>query len=67
MHGFIIVHEKGAERMVNLAWVEQVRPDENHTYIHFAFQGQDYCEPDYIMADESFDEIKKLIMEGDDV
>lgn len=25
------------------------------------------CEPDYIMADESFDEIKKLIMEGDDV
>ena len=65
MAEFIIVHEKGEERIVNLSWVEQVWPDENHTFIHFAFQGRDCCEPDYIVADESFDEIKKMIMGGD--
>lgn len=67
MNNFIVVHENGKERIINLAWVEQVWFNDGNTFIHFAFQGQDYCEPDYIIADESFDEIKKLIMEGDDV
>ena len=59
---FIVVHENGEERMVNLAWVEEVRPDENNNAtIYFAFQSVNCIEQDYIKADETYNEIKSQI------
>lgn len=62
---FITVHVDGDERIINLAWVEEIYPGNNclGSTIHFAFQAKDAIEPDYIYADESYNKLKAKIME----
>ena len=67
MAKFIIVHEKGQERMVNLAWVEEIRPDDGRAIVYLAFQGNDCLEPDYIRTDESYEAVKEKIWRKCDV
>lgn len=62
MPEFIEVHENGEERLVNLRWVEEIRPDEDgKAVIYFAFQGVGYIEQDCIKADECYADVKRLI------
>lgn len=57
---FIVVHENGEERMINLAWVEEVRPDKNdNAIIYFAFQCAGCIE--YIKTNETYNEVKSQI------
>lgn len=58
---FIVIHENGEERMINLNWVEEVRPTDNQAVIYFAFQSNGTIEQDYILADESYDRVKMMI------
>lgn len=64
MAEFIIVHENSEERMVNLAWVEEIRCDEGQAVIYFAFQGVGYIEQDHIKTDEPYEVVKKMIWRG---
>ena len=62
MSEFIVVHENGEERMINLDWVEEVRPGiGGNAFIYFAFQQSNTIDQDYIIADESYDEVKGMI------
>lgn len=61
MAEFIIVHENGEERMVNLTWVEEIRPADRQAAIYFAFQGAGYSEQDHIKTDEPYEAVKKKI------
>lgn len=62
MADFITVFEDHQERMINLAWVEEIRPDDDgKAVIYFAFQGAGYLEQDHIKTDESYGEVKKKI------
>lgn len=63
MSDFITVHVDGEERIINLAWVEEILPNCNFTTIHFAFQSADSVEPDYIYADETYAMLKKKIFD----
>lgn len=61
MRNFIVIHENGEERMINTIWVEEVRPANNQAVIYFAFQSNGTIEQDYILTDESYDEVKLKI------
>lgn len=62
MAEFIAVHECGVERMVNLAWVEEVwQNSDGKAVIYFAFQSAGYFEQDSIKTDETYDEVKRKI------
>lgn len=61
MADFIEVHQLGKPRLVNLDWVEEIWPTENGTQIYFAFTCPDATSQDFITADESYDEIKRII------
>lgn len=61
MAEFIIVHENGKERMVNLAWVEEIRPDGGQAFIYYAFQNGGCIEQDYVKTDEPYEVVKKMI------
>lgn len=62
MAKFVVVHENSEERMINLDWVEEIRQDEdNKADIYFAFQVAGCIEQDYIITDESYDEVKLRI------
>lgn len=69
MPKFIIVHdhaEDGEERLFNLAWVEEVRPGAcGRADIYFAYKVDGYCEQDYILAQETYEEVKQMIL-GDE-
>ena len=66
MSEFIEVTENGEERLVNLRWVEEVRPDgDGKAVIYFAFQGVGYIEQDCIKADECYADVKRLIWRTD--
>ncbi len=64
MAEFIIVHEAGEERLVNLAWVEEIRCDEDQAIIYFAFRDPDCVEQDNIKTDEPYEAVKKMIWRG---
>lgn len=61
MAKFIEVHQQGEPRLINLAWVEDIWPVGNGTQIYFAFTSPDCTSQDFISADESYEEIQKLI------
>lgn len=62
MSDFITVHENGEERLINLAWVEEIRPDNDaKAVVYFAFQGVGCIEQDCIKTDESYCEVKRKI------
>lgn len=63
MNNFIEVHNKniGSPELINLAHVEEIRPDGNGVCIYFAFNRAGCDEQDYIRAKESYDTIKQLI------
>ena len=61
MADFIEVHQLGHPRLVNLDWVEEIRPTENGTQIYFAFTSPDATSQDFITTDESYDKIKRII------
>ena len=62
MEHFIEVHVKGAKRLINLRWVEDIKkvPDGSAT-IYFAFNYPDSYNRDYIEVDESYSEILSKI------
>lgn len=60
MRNFIVVHVKGKERIVNLAWVEEIWEDFGHAVIYFAFQGEGYTEQDHICTDETYSAVKQM-------
>lgn len=61
MDEFIVVHENGEERIVNLAWVEEIRPDDGRAFFYYAFQGAGYMEQDSIKTDEPYNAVKRMI------
>ena len=62
MADFITVFEDRQERMINLDWVEEIRPgDDGRAVIYFAFQNYDSIEQDCIITDESYGEVKRKI------
>lgn len=62
MADFITVFENKEERMINLEWVEEIRPDgDGKAVIYFAFQGVGCIEQDCIKTDESYNEVKRKI------
>ena len=65
MSRFIEVHEKGKAKLLNLKWVEEIQHDgEGSCTIYFAFTYPGGMDQDYIKPDESYAEIKWMIMEG---
>lgn len=55
MNKFIEVHENGHPRLVNLAWVEEIRPmGDNHACIYFAFSVPNGVDQDFLEVDESY-------------
>lgn len=62
MAEFICVHENGEKRLVNLAWVEEIRPAYgDKACIHLGFQLNDAFLQDCINTDESFSRICELL------
>lgn len=62
MAEFIEVHCNGESLFVNLKWIEEVRNDERHgCTIYLSFSCPNACDQDYIIADESYDEVKRMI------
>ena len=61
MADFIEVHQQGKPRLVNLDWVEEIRPTENGAQIYFAVTSPDDVSQDFITTDESYDKIKRII------
>ena len=62
MADFITVFENHQERMINLHWVEEIRPDDDgRAVIYFAFQNGNCIDQDYIKTDESYGEVKRKI------
>lgn len=64
MCNFIVVHEKGEERIINLNWVEEIRRDEDQAIIFFAFRDPDCIEQDNIKTDEPYHTVKQMVCEN---
>lgn len=62
MADFIEVHSNGSPRLVNLAWVEEIYPSQNGAQIYYAFSVPDGTEQDFFTADESYEEVKRLVL-----
>ena len=66
MTKFIEVHLNGASYLINLAHVEEILCDtDGRCVIYFAFSIPDAIEQDYIIPDETYDQIKRKIFEGE--
>ena len=66
MTKFIEVHRKGASYLINLAHVEEVKCDtDGSCTIYFAFSVPNAFEQDYIIPDETYDQIKSKILGGE--
>lgn len=62
MPKFLPVHHDGDEVLINLAWIEEVRPAEvGGAYIHMAFQADGGIEPDFITTDEPYNLVRQMI------
>lgn len=61
MTDFIEINENGVKSLINLAWVEEIRPSEDKAVIYFAFQGTDCVEQDNMTVDETYEELKERI------
>ena len=62
MENFIEVHINEEKRLINLRWVEEIHknPDGCAT-IYFAFNCPNTLDQDYMIVDEGYNEILKLI------
>ena len=66
MTKFIEVHRNGASSLINLAHVEEVKCDtDGSCTIYFAFSVPNAIEQDYIIPDETYDQIKSKILGGE--
>lgn len=66
MAKFIEVHKDGEPRLVNLDWVEDIWPTVNGAQIYFAWELPDCATQDFVTVDESYEELKRLILGGAD-
>ena len=66
MAKFIEVHKDGEPRLVNLDRVEDIWPTVNGAQIYFAWVLPDCATQDFVTVDESYDELKRLILGGAD-
>ena len=65
MNKFIEVHEEGNPRLVNLAWVEEIRPmGDKQACIYFAFSVPNHSDQDFLEVDESYNELLSMIWGG---
>ena len=65
MTKFIEVHLNEASYLINLAHVEEVKCDtDGSCTIYFAFSVPNAIEQDYIIPDETYDQIKSKIFGG---
>ena len=64
MAKFIEVHKDGEPRLVNLDLVEDIWPTVNGAQIYFAFALPDCATQDFVTVDESYDELKRLVLGG---
>ena len=66
MTKFIEVHLTGSSILINLAHVKEILCDtDGKCTIYFAYSIPDAIEQDYIMPDETYDQIKSKIFEGE--
>ena len=66
MTKFIEVHLNRVNYLINLAHVEEVKCDtDGSCTIYFAFSVPKAIEQDYIIPDETYDQIKSKIFEGE--
>ena len=66
MTKFIEVHLTGSSILINLAHVEEVKCDtDGSCTIYFAFSVPNAIEQDYIIPDETYDQIKSKILGGE--
>lgn len=64
MSKFIEVHVGGVPRLINVDWIEMVNEDlGGRAIIYLAFADPDTYEGDAIAPDESYKDVKKMIME----
>lgn len=64
MAKFIEVHKDGEPRLVNLDWVEDIWPTVNGAQIYFAGVLPAFETQDFVTTDESYEELKRLILGG---
>lgn len=64
MANFIEVHQQGEPRLVNLDWVEDIWPTVTGAQIYFALVVPGFDTQDFVTVDESYDELKRLILGG---
>ena len=63
MNKFIEVHEEGNPRLVNLEWVEEIRPmGDKQACIYFAFSIPNGVDQDFLEVDESYDTLVNRIV-----
>lgn len=65
MAEFIEVTEIGNRRLINLAWVEEIRDVNGHAQIYFAFNAPYATEQDYMNVDQSYDDVCRRIWRTD--
>ena len=66
MAKFIEVHLNGGSYLINLAHVEEILCDtDGNCTIYFAFSVPNAIEQDYIIPDETYDQIKSKIFGGE--
>lgn len=66
MTKFIEVHRNGASYLINLAHVEEILCDtDGKCAIYFAFSVPDAIEQDYLVPDETYEQIKSKILGGE--
>ena len=63
MTKFIEVHLNGRSYLINLAHVEEIlRDTDGNCTIYFAFSLPDAIEQDYIVPEETYEQIKRKIL-----
>lgn len=62
MAKFIEVHCNGTPRLLNLGMIEEIYPVLNSSQIYFIYTSPG--EQDFVTVDESYDELKRLILGG---
>ena len=66
MTKFIEVHLTGSSILINVAHVEEILCDtDGKCTIYFAYSVPDAIEQDYIIPDETYDQIKSKIFGGE--
>ena len=66
MTKFIEVHLNGVSYLINLTHVEEIICDtDGRCVIYFAFSVPDAREQDYMIPDETYDQIKSKILGGE--